>query len=470
MAFNPKPQYDIIRTNQPIRDFHDFPEDYVTRPPYQRKVVWDTGKQQALLDSLFRRYYIPSIVLREVNLDDTQSKWEVVDGQQRINTVQAFFRDDLPLPKSLVDISADLPDRTYSGLPTDIRKFISKHLKFDVDIIRHIGDPFNNSHQKIATEIFWRLQQGESLNKMETAHARLESLSRNFLVKYADDYDFDFNRYETIDDNPHKLAFFTETRARTNSRMQHLTLLGRFLLIEIADGATDLGDRSVVALIDETKQQDGIGNQSYEDEFPAKEVVRNLKLFREVFHDDPLADTKTYGTGIIALQYEYFTLSCYMLLRHLRKYYVYDEAVRLCYRDFVWEFYKRIKGISRTTDLVTQFVENRQQNVQAVRNREQIIRLEFFKFARANGQDIFIEKDRRRTFDEDQRIEIYLRDNGLCQVCLAADLSEKESRVTWSEFHADHIEPWIKGGETKPWNGQVLCSTCNLAKGANYVG
>ncbi|MCY4537506.1 MAG: DUF262 domain-containing protein [Chloroflexi bacterium] len=467
MAFNPKSKYDIIRTNQTIKDFHDFPEDYVTRPPYQRKVVWDTGKQQALLDSLFRRYYIPSIVLREVNLDETQSKWEVVDGQQRINTVQAFFRDELTLPKSLADISPDLPDSKYSKLPTDVRKFISKHLKFDVDIIKHIGNPFNNDHQKIATDIFWRLQQGESLNNMETAHARLESLVRNFLVKYADDYDFDFKAYETIDVNPHKLAFFTETRSRTNSRMQHLTLLGRFLLIEIADGATDLGDRSIVALIDETKQRDGIGSQSYEREKPAKAVIQNLRHFREVFHDDPLLDTNNYGTGILALQYEYFTISSYMLLRHLRKYYVYDETARLCFRDFVWEFYKRIKGISRTTNQVTQFVENRQQNVQAVRSREQIIRMEFFKFVREKRQIILVEKDQQRTFNEDQRIEIYLNDNGLCQQCLAVGLTENEARVPWSEFHADHIKPWIMGGETKPWDGQVLCETHNLAKGAN---
>jgi len=466
MAFNPKSQYDIIRTNQVITDFHFFPEDYETRPPHQRPVVLEKRKQQALLDSLLRRYYIPSIVLREVDIGDNQSKWEVVDGQQRITTVQSFFKNCLPLPESLKDISPILPKKIYSELPTEIKKFVHKHLKFDVDIIKHIGNPFNYDHQKIATEIFWRLQQGESLNNMETAHARLSSLVRNFLVKYADDYDFDFKEYVTIDHNPHKLAFFSETRARTNSRMQHLSLLGRFLLIEIADGATDLGDRSIVALIDQEDLQGNIGSQCYENEKPAIAVVNNLKRFREVFYDDPLLDTNTYGTGILALQYEYFTISCYMLLRHLRKYYVYDETVRLCFRDFVWEFYKRIKGISRTTDQVTQFVENRQQNVQAVRSREQIIRLEFFKFARDKRQTILVEKDQQRTFNEDQRIEIYLRDNGLCQQCLADGLSDNESRIPWSKFEADHIIPWIKGGKTEVWQGQVLCQPHNLAKGA----
>ena len=96
MSFSPRSQYDTIRTNQSIKDFYDFPEDYETRPPYQRKVVWPEWKQKALMDSLFRRYYIPSIVLREVIIDDNQSKWEVVDGQQRITSVQNFFLINCP--------------------------------------------------------------------------------------------------------------------------------------------------------------------------------------------------------------------------------------------------------------------------------------------------------------------------------------------------------------------------------------
>ena len=332
MAFNPQSQYDTIRTNQAIKDFYEYSEDYETRPPYQRKVVWEKPKQQALMDSLFRRYYIPSVVLREVQIDENQSKWEVVDGQQRITSVQDFFGNRLALPDSLADISPDLPKKTYSELSSEIRKFVDKHLKFDVDIIRHIGQTHNSVHQEIATEIFWRLQQGESLNNMETAHARLSSPVRNFLVKYADDYDFDHKNYTAIDPNPHKLTFFTETRKRTNSRMQHLTLMGRFLLIEIADGPTDLGDRSIVAEIYNSVKEDGIGDWSYENEVPAKQVLRNLKRFREVFHDDKLLDTN--GTGILALRYEYFTISCYMLLRHLRRYYAYNDEVRLCLSRF----------------------------------------------------------------------------------------------------------------------------------------
>jgi hypothetical protein len=54
--------------NIPVQDFLDYWEEFVVRPPYQRKTVGNRKKQQALLDSLFRRYYVPRIVIREVRL------------------------------------------------------------------------------------------------------------------------------------------------------------------------------------------------------------------------------------------------------------------------------------------------------------------------------------------------------------------------------------------------------------------
>ncbi len=464
MAFNPKSQYDTIRTNQAIKDFHDYAEDYETRPPYQRKVVWAEGKQKALMDSLFRRYYIPSIVLREVIIDEQQSKWEVVDGQQRITSVQNFFRDKLPLPKSLGDISPELPDRTYSELSTDIRKFVDKHLKFDVDEIKHIGNTFDSVHQKIATDIFWRLQQGESLNKMEVAHARLNSPVRNFLVKYADDYDFDHKSYTAIDPNPNKHIFFRETFTRTNSRMQHLTMLGRFLLLELADGPARIGDNVITALIEDRRQDDGIGNSSFEDENAAKSTMKMLHQLRNVFKDDPKLDKD--WVGVLIFKDAYFIVSFYLLLRHLLQHYVYTDEIRLCFRNFAYEFFERTKYLSASDVSARNFTENNQQDETRIAVRDRIVRYEFFSYAEKHGVEIN-DKDQKRAFSESQRIAIYLKCDGICQVCLAEGLSEREARVSWSEFEADHVLPHSRGGQTLIENGQVLCREHNRLKGAS---
>ena len=114
--FNPIADYLVEQKPIHIEDFHRYREDFVVRPPYQRTSVWSRPRQQQLLDSLIRRYYVPRIVLREVRLDDHTVKKEVIDGQQRITTVQLFFSDVLPLPKSLQDVSDEMPGRKYSDI------------------------------------------------------------------------------------------------------------------------------------------------------------------------------------------------------------------------------------------------------------------------------------------------------------------------------------------------------------------
>ena len=84
--FDPQSQYEVTFKDIPISDFYEFWEEFVVRPPYQRNVVWSRKKQQDLLDSLFRRYYIPRIVIREVRLNESTTLREVIDGQQRIVT------------------------------------------------------------------------------------------------------------------------------------------------------------------------------------------------------------------------------------------------------------------------------------------------------------------------------------------------------------------------------------------------
>ena len=72
-------------------------------------------------------------------------------------------------------------------------------------------------------------------------------------------------------------------------------------------------------------------------------------------------------------------------------------------------------------------------------------------------------KDNQREFDQIQRLAIYRRDNGICQLKIRCNGKKCE----WDNWHADHIKPWSKGGKTIVSNGQVACPECNLAKGAD---
>jgi len=60
-----------------------------------------------------------------------------------------------------------------------------------------------------------------------------------------------------------------------------------------------------------------------------------------------------------------------------------------------------------------------------------------------------------RIFNRQQRQELFIRAKGLCQQC---------HTPLPKGWHADHVIPYSKGGETTIENGQALCAKCNLLK------
>ena len=460
MAFDPSRDYQIIPEKTNIEEFHKYADEYVTRPPYQRKTVWSNARQQSLLDSIVRGYYVPKLVLRKVRLKGDTTIKEVVDGQQRITTVQRFYANELRLPKSLENIHPDIPGKTYSQLPVEVKKYVDRQ-HFDVDVINNIEDPRDPEHQRLATEIFWRLQQGESLNQMEVAHARLSSLGRNFIVKYADDIAFDFDAYRPVDNNPHKHQFFS-ILDRPNDRMQHLSLMARMVLLQ-SNGATDLKDSAIVEWIDGTVEENGIGNLGFENDRVARETLAILGFLSSLFEDDPMIKT---GGVIQELKPDYVVLSLFILARHLRENYVMDIAEKQLLRDFHISFHARYRENDLADALMVQFRDNRQHSAAEVRTRELLIRQAFFEYSNEKEMKLR-QKDTQRAFDESQRIAIYRRDRGQCQECLAEGRTETEATVAWSEYESDHVLAHSRGGATDLSNAQLLCRQHNRSKGAN---
>lgn len=66
----------------------------------------------------------------------------------------------------------------------------------------------------------------------------------------------------------------------------------------------------------------------------------------------------------------------------------------------------------------------------------------------------------RRRFNSSERVALFLADGGFCARCGVA---------LGKGWHADHRDPWARGGDTDVVNGQALCPTCNLEKGANMA-
>ena len=70
------------------------------------------------------------------------------------------------------------------------------------------------------------------------------------------------------------------------------------------------------------------------------------------------------------------------------------------------------------------------------------------------------ERKRRRHFSTAEREALYIASDGRCMMC--------DNVLQVDNWQPDHIIPFSRGGVTDVINGQSLCRSCNLKKGAKY--
>lgn len=59
-------------------------------PPYQRHFIWTPKDQRLLIDSIHKSYPLPSFFILKKDIDS----FEMVDGQQRANTIYKYYRNE----------------------------------------------------------------------------------------------------------------------------------------------------------------------------------------------------------------------------------------------------------------------------------------------------------------------------------------------------------------------------------------
>lgn len=145
---------------------------------YQRGASWTQAQMQGLIDSVFRRYPIPPIFLHQIRskgLDGQEStRYEVVDGQQRIRALADFHSDKFPLlepsdrklrlPNSLRKLPASWGKRRFSELDEHLRNDL-KAKEIDVFIISELVDADE------VRDLFIRLQSGTALSRQQIRDA-----------------------------------------------------------------------------------------------------------------------------------------------------------------------------------------------------------------------------------------------------------------------------------------------------------
>lgn len=116
----------------PINSIVNIVEDpsYEISPEYQRRHRWDDERKSRLIESLIMNVPVPPIFLYEFDY----SKYEVMDGLQRLTAIHEFYRNRFSLT-GLVEWP-ELNGRTYDALPSKVREGIDRRYLSSVILLK----------------------------------------------------------------------------------------------------------------------------------------------------------------------------------------------------------------------------------------------------------------------------------------------------------------------------------------------
>ncbi len=90
------------------------------RPEYQRRLRWSNGQKSKLIESLLLNIPIPPVFFYESDA----ARYEVMDGQQRMNAIREFFAGEFRL--SGLKVLSPLNGLTYSRCPPRVKRTLDR--------------------------------------------------------------------------------------------------------------------------------------------------------------------------------------------------------------------------------------------------------------------------------------------------------------------------------------------------------
>ena len=103
-----------------VRDLIDKGEILNLRPEYQRRLRWTSVQKSKLVESLLLNIPVPPVFLYESDA----ARYEVMDGQQRLNAVREFIAGDFAL--SGLTVLKPLNGLRYSRCPPRIKRALDR--------------------------------------------------------------------------------------------------------------------------------------------------------------------------------------------------------------------------------------------------------------------------------------------------------------------------------------------------------
>lgn len=206
---------------------------YLLQPEYQRRRRWTREKQSRLIESFLMNVPIPPIFLYEYEY----AKYEVMDGLQRLNALNSFYKDEFELTG--MEYWRELEGMTYSALPAALRQGIDRRYLSSIVLLYETARD-DEQAERLKELVFERINTGgvslsyqESrnavsqgpLNERVIRLARTPSFCRAWGIPPPDDEELSSgkireevmqdNRFQSMEDAEMVLRFFAH-RQRTN--------------------------------------------------------------------------------------------------------------------------------------------------------------------------------------------------------------------------------------------------------------
>jgi len=407
----------------PLSTIFGIRERIDTNPDYQRPPVWSISQKRLLIDTILRGYDVPKMYWRKVNKNP--DKYEVVDGQQRLRAICEFMQGDFDLGKSADPINGiELKNLKYTD--PDSKKTIPDDLRLSFDTYTLDIITLTDTDEEEVREMFLRLQNGTTLKAQEKRNAMAGKM-RDFVKTLSTHRFFDNCNFD-------------------NSRFTYDLILSQMTRLEIEGGSCNVKNADLNKMY-ETNQDFDINSPK------GKKVKRVLDFLLNCF------PTKTPELE------RYSAVSLYLLASHLMESYAYKGYENEIHDWFIeFEAYRREQkklDIDLADPEIISYHERTSHSTDSadsIKWRHDYLMRKFLE-----ATPTIQLKDNNRSFSHEQRLAIFRRDKGICQVRIKCSGDKCE----WDNWEADHKKAWDSGGPTTVENGQVACISCNKSKSNN---
>lgn len=390
-------------------------------PDYQRPPAWSRKQKQLLIDSILREYDIPKMYWRSVSRNDG-TKYEVIDGQQRLRTIWEYQAGEFALAKDIDPVNGfACAGKKYADLELDVSTIFDA---YPVDVVI-VDDAVQTDAEDEVRDMFLRLQNGTTLKAQEKRNA-MPGQMRDFIKDIAGHNFFENCKF-------------------SNSRYAFDHIAAQMVRLEIAGEPVSVRDSDLNKMYDNYRTFDINGKA-------AKKSRRVLDYLLRAF-PEKTPELERYNAIVL-----------YCLASKLIGSYAHGGTEHWLAKWFIqFETERRKNETIDEEDRDPQLIEYRRLTSQSTDGEESIrARLEFLEKRFFLAYPEIEPLDEVRIFTPEQRLAIYRKNDGHCQIKIKCN----GERLAWADWHADHILPFSLGGKTTVQNGQVACMQCNLSKSA----